>query len=124
MIAIKYIGHRPVYRDGACGSELVFEQGQTLQVADEFAVKMLRHTAVYVRGELGEDVQEAPEVKKTKATDDEDPAQTMRDSIVQMSKAALTTFAKTHFSVDLDKSKGVGDLRMQVTGLFDQFGVE
>lgn len=124
MIAIKYIGHRPVYRDGACGSELVFEQGQTLPVADEFAVKMLRHPSVYVRGELGENEPEAPEAKKTKATDDEDPAQTMRDSIVQMNKDALETFAKTHFSVDLDKRKSVGDLRMQVTGLFDQFGVE
>ena len=52
MIPIKYIGHRPVYRDGACGSELTFEQGQTLLVADEFALKMLRHPSVYERGDV------------------------------------------------------------------------
>lgn len=125
MIPIKYIGHRPVYRDGACGSELVFEQGQTLTVAEEFAVKMLRHPSVYVRGELGDEDAVAPATaKKVKATDDEDPAHTMRDSIAQMNKEALETFAKTHFSVDLDKRKSIGDLRAQVTGLFDQFGIE
>jgi hypothetical protein len=125
MIPIKYIGHRPVYRDGACGSELVFEQGKTLLVEDEFAVKMLRHPSVYERGDAGESVEvQKPKAKATKDTGDEDPAQAMRDSIVQMNKAALETFAKTHFSVDLDKRKSVGDLRTQVTGLFDQFGIE
>ena len=124
MIPIKYIGHRPVYRDGACGSEIVFEQGQTLQVDDEFAVKMLRHPSVYERGELSEDEGKPAKAKPAKATDDEDSAQTMRDSIVQMNKAALETFAKTHFSVDLDKRKSVGDLRAQVTGMVDQFGIE
>lgn len=126
MIPIKYIGHRPVYRDGACGSELVFEKGQTLAVEDEFAVKMLRHTAVYVRGEADQaDVDQRPVAKKSSAKEsEEDDAQNMRDTIVQMNKSALKTFAKTHFNTDLDSRKSVGDLRTQVTGLFDQYGVE
>ena len=125
MTPIKYIGHRDFYRDGACGSELVFQHGQTLMVEDEFAAKMLRHPSVYERGDAVDEIVEKPAgAKKTASTGDEDPAQTMRDSIGQMNKQALETFAKTHFSVDIDKRKSVGDLRSQVTGLFDQFGVE
>ena len=41
-----------------------------------------------------------------------------------MDKEALEAFAKTHFSVDLDKRKSVDSLRQQVTNLVDQFGVE
>lgn len=41
-----------------------------------------------------------------------------------MEKDASKTYAKTHFRVDLDGRKNVGDLRTQVVGLFDQFGVE
>jgi len=123
MIPIKYIGHRPLYRDGACGSGLVFEQGQTVLVDDEFAVKMLRHPSVYERGQADES--EAPaKVTKNTVTEDEDPDQTARDAIANLNKDALATYAKTHFGVDIDKRKNVGDLRQQVTMLFDQYGIE
>ena len=41
-----------------------------------------------------------------------------------MTKGALITCAKTTFSVDLDKKLSVGDMRTQVTGMFDQFGTD
>lgn len=123
MVPIKYIGHRAVYTDGACGSGLTFVQGQTLAVEDEFAIRMLKHPSVYERGEAVAHAVESP--KKAKShLDDDDPDQTARDAISAMTKDALSTYAKTHFNVDLDKRKNVGDLRVQVTGLFDQFGVE
>lgn len=123
MIPIKYIGHREVYTDGACGSGLTFVKGQPLAVEDGFAVRMLKHPSVYERGDAEETAGEAP--KKAKShLDDDDPDQTARDAISTMTKDALSTYAKTHFSVDLDKRKSVGDLRAQVTGLFDQFGIE
>lgn len=124
MIPIKYIGHRQFYQDGACGSGLTFEQGQTLPVDDEFAVRMLRHPSVYERGDLtavGETVE--PSARKP-ADQDEDPDQTARDAIANLNKDALATYAKTHFGVDIDKRKNVGDLRQQVTTLFDQYGIE
>lgn len=120
MIPIKYIGHRAVYVDGACGSGRTFEQGQTLLIDDESALKMLRHPSVYVRGD-GDTV---PDPVKEKTTDDDDPNQSMRDSIAQMNKDALALYAKSNFSVDLDKRQSVGNLRTQVTGLFDQFNAE
>ena len=131
MTPIIYIGHRPTYREGCYGSGLVFSQGQTINVDDEaLAKKLLKHKDVYTLGEaaeLGAIVDADEDQPKSKAPDkdkDEDPAQEMRDSIMTMNKEALETFAKTHFSVDLDKRQKVGDLRMKVIGLFDQFGAE
>lgn len=126
MTPITYIGHRPTYREGCYGSGLVFSQGQTINVDDDaLAKKLLKHKDVYTLGEA----EAAEEVEKVAATvpetdKDADPAQDMRDSIMAMNKDALETFAKSHFSVDLDKRQKVGDLRMKVIGLFDQFGVE
>lgn len=126
MIPIKYIGHRPVYRDGACGSELTFEQGQTLLVADECALKMLRHPSVYERGDVaaaGDVVEKELDTDKKDAQDkSEEDAQATRDTIATMTKDALVNYAKVHFSADLDKRRSVADLRTQVTVLFDQFG--
>ena len=126
MTPIKYIGHRETYREGCYGSGLVFAKGQTLNVDDDtLAKKLLKHKDVYTLGEADA----AEEVEKVTATaqetdKDADPAQNMRDSIMAMNKDALETFAKLHFSVDLDKRQKIGDLRMKVIGLFDQFGVE
>lgn len=126
MIPIKYIGHRPVYTDGACGSGMTFLQGQTLPVEDEFARKMLRHPSVYEQGdaEATEPASIPPAKDPKKDAADEEENQTARDAIANMTKDALSQYAKTHFSVDLDKRKSVGELRATVTGLFDQFGVE
>lgn len=128
MIPIKYIGHRPVYRDGACGSELTFEQGQTLPVPDECALKMLRHPSVYERGDVaaaGDVVEKEPDTGKKDSQDKgEEDAQATRDTIATMTKDALVNYAKVHFSADLDKRRSVADLRTQVTGLYDRFGIE
>lgn len=130
MTPIKYIGARPTYREGAYGSGLLFTKGEVLNVEDDdLAKKLLKHPDVYIRGE-GEEADKAPVAEKTdktlekKAQDKEDEAQDNRDTISQMTKAALGTYAKTNFNVDLDMTKKVAELRTQVTGLFDQFGTE
>lgn len=126
MTPITYIGHRPTYREGCYGSGLVFSQGQTINVDDDaLAKKLLKHKDVYALGEA----EAAEEVEKVTTTaqetdKDADPAQDMRDSIMTMNKEALEAFAKTHFSVDIDKRQKLSDLRTKVVGLFDQFGVE
>lgn len=128
MTPIKYIGARPTYREGAYGSGLIFTKGEVLNVEDDdLAKKLLRHPDVYVRGDA-EEAKDAPVIPAKaddkKEKDKEDDAQDARDTISQMTKAALGTYAKTHFNVDLDLTKKVGELRTQVTGLFDQFGTE
>ena len=124
MIAVKYIGARETYRDGAYGSGLVFVRGQTIAVEDEIlARKMLRHADVYVPGDVSQAETTAPKTE-IQTKDDEDTAQDARDAIANMNKAALKDYARTNFRVDIDARKSVKDIRAQVTGLFDQFGVD
>lgn len=124
---IKYIGHRPTYTEGAYGSGLVFTQGQTLNIEDDvLARKLLRHADVYVRGdaESAEKTIAEADTNKKQGDKDEDQMQVAKDALVTMTKDSLKTYAKTHFNVDLDSRKSVGDLRTQVSMLLDQFGLE
>jgi len=123
MIAVKYIGHRLNFVDVIYGTGLAFEPGQTINVDDAIARKMLKHADVYVPGDEAE-AETTAKVESTKPTDDPDPDQTVRDSIANMNKASLVDYAKIHFQADLDKRMSVADMRAKVTGLFDQFGVE
>lgn len=124
MTPIKYIGHRPTYREGAYGSGIVFTKDETINVEDDtLANKLLRHHDVYVRGEA----KKSAETNSSKAKDvdaEADPTQDARDAIATMNKDALETYAKTHFGVDLDKRKSIDSLRAQTTGLLDQYGLE
>lgn len=134
MISIRYIGHRATYRESCYGSGLLFTQGEALPVDQALAKKLLRHPDVYaldasVEGDSSLDsgsVSTDATSAQTNPPEDseEDQAQDMRDAIMGMNKSALQTYAKTHFSVDLDASQKVGELRARVVGLFDQFGVE
>lgn len=123
MTPIKYIGHRATYREGAYGSGIVFAHGQTVNVEDDvLANKLLRHKDVYVLGEEG-NVAEFVSPKQDQS-EDEDKLQQQRDSVALMDKEALESFAKTTFRVDIDRRKSVDNLRAQVIGLIDQYGVE
>lgn len=118
--AVKYIGHRARYGDGICGSGLFWSQGETLMVLDEFAVKLLRYTDVWVEGDPAE-ATDAP--APTKPSDDEEAqADHVRMEIAAMDKDALESFAKTRFQLDIDKRHSVEALRMEVIGMVDRFG--
>jgi len=120
QVAVTYVGKRETYTEGTYGSRIEFAQGQTILVPHELAAKLLRHPDVYQRGEAEGAVTAQLPDKKEEETED---AQLVRDRIAVMDKAALESFAKTTFRVDLDKRKGIGALREQVTGLVDQYGV-
>ena len=119
---IKYVGHRPVYRDGAYGTKAEFVQGQTLMVADEVARKMLRHPDVYVLGEAPADdrtdVAEPPDRTGQQDVD----LQEALDSLRTMNKVSLKQYAQTHFRVDL-KDDAVGKMRDQVRTMVEQYGL-
>lgn len=120
-VAVKYIGKRERYVDGCYGSRIEFQQGQTLLVPADIAAKMLRHPDVYVPGaEKGADV---AVVDESKANKEPEEIQELRDQIANMDKPALKLFAKERFRMDIDSRKSLGDLRGQVTGLLDQYGV-
>lgn len=123
MTKIKYIGHRQTYREGCYGSGIGFIKGEAVNIEDDaLASKLLRHPDVYIKAD-DESASTVVPVQKN-ASDTEDAAQDARDAIMAMSKVALTAYAKTNFSTSLDQTKKVGELRLQVVGLYDQFGVE
>lgn len=127
MTPIKYVGHRPKYREGTYGSGIVFEHGAVIEVDDALAVKLLRHKDVYVRGDAAESVGkfELPPVdqKKKQAEEEEGKIQDQRDAIALMNKEALELFVKTNFQIDIDRRKSVGALREQAINLIDQYGI-
>lgn len=121
MMPVKYIGHRARYGDGVYGSGLFWHQGETVMVPDELAVKLLRHTEVWTRGNEA-DVS-APQSVRTVDTETEEETESVRIEIASMEKDALEAFARDRFQVTLDKNQPVEALRMEVTGLVDRFGV-
>lgn len=118
-VAVKYIGKRENYTEGTYGSRIEFKQGQSVLVPVELANKLLRHPDVYVPG--NEKKAEVVEIVQ-KDTNEPDEVQNVRDQIASMDKVGLESFAKVNFNIDLDKRKGVENLRQQVIGLVDQFG--
>ena len=122
IVPIKYIGTRQTYKDGACGSGIVFTQGQTQQVSAKYAVLMLKHPSVYVRGD-----DDAPmALVADELSDDEKAKHDMhdtRDLIQRMDKDALKMFAKTNWGIDLDGRKSQDNLRAEVLTTFERLGV-
>lgn len=124
QIAIQYIGHRPFYRDGACGSGLTFEQGGVAMVPADIAQKMLRHPTVWVRYE---DTAPADAPVYTPPVVDEeakkqDQMQDIRDALTQMDKPALKQYVMTHWNQELDGRLSVEKMRGRAVELFDQYG--
>jgi len=121
LVSVKYIGPRETYKEGAYGSGLVFSQGESLQIPAALAAKLFKHPDVYVPGDPS--AAAGPAVEVALPVEDESlKTQPERDSIANMGKNALETYARTHFRVDLDKRKNLNELRAQVTGLVDQYG--
>lgn len=123
MIAIKYIGKRATYRDGAYGTGIEWAHGQTQWVPADKARLMLRHPDVYVAGEIEAPAEPVVEPVKPSADDSEETLQDARDAVAAMNKDALEMYAKTHFQQDLDKRQSVEKLRARVVGLIDQYGI-
>jgi hypothetical protein len=123
-IAVQYVGHRPFYRDGACGSGLTFERGGVALVPAEIAAKMLRHTDVWVRHGKAP---EAAAVYTPPVVDEEakkqDQMQDIRDTIIQMDKPGLKLYVQTHWNQDLDGRMSVENMRAKAVELFDQYGL-
>jgi len=123
MIPIRYIGYRKRYRDGAYGSGIEFEQGQTVCVPAELARKLLRHPDVYVRGEEAS----ADCVAKVTAAivtnrAEEDSAE-MLEAIDTMDEETLKQFAWTHFNIKTDKRRNPEKLRQTLRMKIEQFGI-
>lgn len=122
MIPIRYIGHRDTYIEGVYGSRIEFVKGGVQNVADELAAKLLKHPDVY---EQAGDAEEADGLGIQKPVTDEpdDLIESARDMVANMNKAALEEFAQTNFRMTISKTGKLADLRNEVIGMIDQFGL-
>ena len=147
VIAVTYIGRREFYKDRIYGTGLEFEQGQTRRMPAEVARKFLKHADQFeVAAEAPPEPNQADktEADKTEADkqDDDtaaileaarlakevetkklDEMQALYDQVAIMDKAALSHFAKTNYRQDINARHTLVDLRAEVTGFIDRFGV-
>jgi hypothetical protein len=121
MTPIKYIGKRDSYTDGLYGTRITWNRGDTKDVPDDIAAKMLKHPDQYVSGKAKDS---APTVIATPPVKDtEDELQSARDMIANMEKDSLVEFAMTNYRQHIDKRKSTENLRIEVTTLVDQYGI-
>jgi len=139
-VPVQYIGRREFFRDHLFGTGLTFAQGQTRELPQDVARKFLRHDDQFARGDA-ENATKAPadtsassddgtrealeqaERETLEAAAKENQVQDVYVTISQMPKDALIEFARNNYRQELDKSKKVGELRDQVRGFVDQFGI-
>lgn len=137
---VQLIGRRASFRDHLYGTGLVFEQGQARELPPDVARKFLRHQDLFRVAADGVPVQttvtqEPPSddgtaaaleqaARETEAaTAKERERQDLIDTITHMPKAGLIEFARNNYRQELDKAQKVDELRAQVRGFVDQFGM-
>lgn len=126
-VGIRYVGVRDLHEDHLYGTRLAWLPGQVHNVDAAIAVRMLMHKDVYERADVEADrpvAGKANQVEQEQKRIQEQQLEDTRSAIAIMDKDALEQFAKTHFQIDLDKRKGLSNLRSQVIGLIDQFGMQ
>ena len=126
-VGIRYVGVRDLHEDHLYGTRLAWLPGQVHNVDAAIAVRMLMHKDVYERADV--EANKPVSGKSNQVEQEQERVQELqlddtRSAIAIMDKDALEQFAKTHFQIDLDKRKGLSNLRSQVIGLIDQFGMQ
>ena len=126
-VGIRYVGVRDLHEDHLYGTRLAWLPGQVHNVDAAIAVRMLMHKDVYERQDVEANKPvsgKSNQVEQEQERVQEQQLDDTRSAIAIMDKDALEQFAKTHFQIDLDKRKGLSNLRSQVIGLIDQFGMQ
>ena len=126
-VGIRYVGVRDLHEDHLYGTRLAWLPGQVHNVDAAIAVRMLMHKDVYERADVEANKPvsgKSNQVEQEQERVQEQQLDETRSAIAIMDKDALEQFARTHFQIDLDKRKGLSNLRSQVIGLIDQFGMQ
>jgi len=133
-VAIEFIGPRDEWIERRYKSGLTFKPGQIRSVPVELARKLLRHNDLFAEAKLGGEGN-APDTDDTAelladaaARNAEDQSaleerQGIVDQVMTMDKEALAEFAFTRYQQTVNKRRSVENLREEVIGYVDQFGV-
>lgn len=131
---IQFIGQEE-WQDRLYDSGLYFIPEQVRDVNLHIARKLLKHSDLFVEytenhddsddGKDDDTSQLSEEAKKLKQKQDDELNYKLDviNQVTQMDKNNLVAFAKQHWNIDLDKNNRVKDLRDEVHGLIEQYGL-
>ena len=135
-VSVKYVGREEDFEERNYGSGLTFDIGQSRNVPPELADQLLRHADVFTRGD------EVKEKRSKKVSEAEDTAEKLAeaneakrlldeaeferynliDQINLMNEETLQSYAMTKYGQPLDKELSLGEMRLKVGSMIDQFG--
>lgn len=148
-VSIKYIGKREPWHDRLYRTGLVFDCNQVRTIPWDMARKFLRHEDIFEKvdadakdedsqtdtppeddpqndsDETADDTQallDEQEAKDKDKDDEQRELQALYDQVNIMDKEALKDFAQNHYQQNTNNSKSVENIRLDVTGMIDQFG--
>lgn len=127
-VAVKYIGKRDVYIEGAYDSKIIFVKDEPVMVDADLARKLLKHPTVYQVVEGTPATAKEPiktDTPDNDEKDDEDAVQDAKDAINAMrSKQSVIDYAQQNFQgMKLSDKSKLADLKRQVVGFIDQYGL-
>lgn len=135
MLSVRYVGRREPWIENLYGSGLTFERDQQRLLPESLARKLLRHADLFKPGDtqqgLGDEhgndkgddqLAKAQEQARQQQEQDSD-RQDLMDRIMLMDKDTLADFALVNFEQTLNKRRSVENLREEVAGFVDRFGV-
>lgn len=134
MAFICYIGKKS-FTDRLYKSGLNFEPNQTREVPDELARRFLKHKDLFElsnatsppnKAKTDDDTAHllAQQAKNSAEKSTQEAAlQDLYTQVSVMDKDALEQFARDYYQYELNKRKSLENLREEVVGLIDQFGV-
>lgn len=144
QLSVQYIGRKPTFTDHLYGTGLTFEKDQVRTMPADLARKFLRHadqfkapqaepapavaseTPADVVVDTTDDTAELLEQARAKQVEEEQTEaalQELHQNINLMTKKALAEYAMTNYRQELNQSLKVDDLRRQVIGMVNQYGV-
>lgn len=137
MLSVRYVGRREPWVENLYGSGLTFAKGQQRLLPDSLARKLMRHVDLFELGDTQQasdsehgnaqakgDAELAKAQEQAKLQQEQDSnRQDLMDRIMIMDKDGLTDFAYSNFEQKLDKRKSVENMREEVAGFVDRFGV-
>lgn len=120
MIGIKYIGGRESHIDNLYGTNLAFTPGQTHNVDDAIAKRMLVHTDTYDEVKAVKDKPVA-EVAKNPVEATKEQSEPL-PHLEGMGKPELMAFAQQHYGEKLHHAMSEVNMRAKVLGFIQARG--
>ena len=118
MIGIKYVGQREMHIDNLYGTNLAFNPGQTHNVDDAIAKRMLAHTDTYAEAKPVKDAPVAAAEEKAAAKEQSEPL----PHLDGMGKPELMAFAQQHYGEKLHHAMSEANMRSKVLGFIQARG--